>query len=262
MGFDFDGETAVVTASSSGLGYASAEVLAAEGANVVICGRDPDRLAAAEADLSDVGSGNVLAVQVDITRAADVETLIESAVDEFGGIDHLVTSAGGVPPGDFSDMSDEDWDAAHDMLVMSVVRAVRAARPHLEASDAGTITCITSTTVREVIDGLVLSNAVRRGVTGLVGSLARELAPDVRVNAVLPGAHETSRIEELVEDSVERGEFDSYEEGLASWADGIPLGRIGDPRELGDAVAFLASDRASFITGACLPVDGGTLRSQ
>ena len=124
----------------------------------------------------------------------------------------------------------------------------------------GTVTCITSTSVSEPIEGLVLSNAVRRGVVGLAKTVAREWAPEVRANVVQPGAHETPRIEELVEASVERGEYDSYDEGLAAWSDDIPLGRVGDPGELGDVVAFLASDRASFVNGVSLPVDGGRLR--
>lgn len=146
------------------------------------------------------------------------------------------------------------------MLVMSVVRAVSAARPHLEASDAGTITAITSTSVSEPIEGLVLSNAVRRGVIGLVKTVAREFAPDVRANAVLPGSHETPRIEELIEAAVDRGGYDSYEAGRQGWAEPVPMERLGDPLEFGDTIAFLASERASYINGASLPVDGGRLR--
>jgi NAD(P)-dependent dehydrogenase (short-subunit alcohol dehydrogenase family) len=120
---------------------------------------------------------------------------------------------------------------------------------------------ITSTSVREAIDDLVLSNAVRRAVIGLVKTVAREFAPEVRANAVLPGPHETPRIEALVEQALDRGEFADYEAGLASWAADVPLGRVGDPGELGDVVAFLASERASYVTGTALPVDGGRLRS-
>ena len=260
MDLRLDGDTALVTASSSGLGFAAAASLAAEGANVVVCGRTPDRLADAEAALADE-PGDVLAVEADVTDRDDVVALVEATVDEFGSLDHVVTSAGGVPPGTFDDATDDQWRGAFDTLVMSAVWTLRAARPHLADSDAGTVTCITSTSVREAIDGLVLSNAVRRTVIGLVKTIAREWAPEVRANAVLPGAHETARIEELIEDAIDRGEVDSYDEGLADWADDIPLDRIGDPRELGDVVAFLASDRASFVTGAALPVDGGTLRS-
>ena len=260
MDFELDGNTALVTASTSGLGLASAEALAEEGANVAICGRDGDRLDAARETVAGAGAGDVLAVQADITDGDDVERLVGETVDELGGLDHLVTSAGGPPSGAFLDIAEEEWYAAYDLLVMSVVRALSAAHPHLAASDAGTWVAITSTSVREPIEGLVLSNAVRRGVTGLVETVAREFAPAIRANAVLPGSHETPRIEELVETGVERGEYDSYDEGLADWSDGIPLERVGDPRELGDAVAFLSSARASFITGTALPVDGGSLR--
>lgn len=258
MDLGFDGETALVTASSSGLGYASAAALADEGANVVICGRTPDRLDKAAQQLTDK-SGEVLAVEADLTEKGDVEALVTAAEEEFGSLDHVVTSAGGVPPGRFQEMTDQEWYRAYDTLVMSLVWTLRAARPHL-TDGRGTVTCITSTSVREAIDGLVLSNAVRRAVIGVVKTIAREWAPEVRANSVLPGAHETARIEELVEDAVDRGEHGTYEEGLAAWAEDIPLDRIGQPSELGDTVAFLASRRASFVNGASVPVDGGTLR--
>ena len=260
MDLRLDGNAALVTASSSGLGFASAASLAAEGANVVICGRTPARLEEAEASLAEA-PGEVLAVEADVTDREDVAALVEATVEEFGGLDHVVTSAGGVPPGTFDETTDDQWRDAFDTLVMSAVWTLREARPHLIDSDAGTVTCITSTSVREAIDGLVLSNAVRRTVVGLVKTIAREWAPAVRANAVLPGAHETARIEELVEDALDRGEYDSYEEGVGDWASDIPLDRIGDPQELGDVVAFLSSERASFVNGAALPVDGGRLRS-
>lgn len=263
MDLGLEGETAIVTASSSGLGKASATALAREGANVVICSRSMAHLAEAKADVERDAdaAGSVLPVEADVTDPDDLSALVAATVDEFGGVDHLVTSAGGVPSGPFLDLTERAWYEAFDLLVMSVVRLVHEAHPHLVESDAGTVTAIASTSVREAIDGLVLSNAVRRGVIGLVKTLAREFAPDVRANAVLPGAHETPRIEELVEAAVDRGEYDDYEEGLAAWSEPIPLGRVGRPIELGDAVAFLASDRASYVTGASLPVDGGRLRS-
>ncbi|XVH32964.1 SDR family oxidoreductase [Haloferacaceae archaeon DSL9] len=261
MDLGIDGDVALVTASSSGLGYASAAALAREGATVSICGRDPDRVANAGSSLAAVGDGDVLATRADLTDPDDIETLVEATVDAFGGIDHVVTSAGGVPPGPFVELTERDWYGAYDALVMSAVWTIKEVRPYLEASDAGTITCIASTAVREVVDDMLLSNAVRRPVVGLVKSLAREFAPGIRVNAVLPGGHETARVAELIDAGIERGEYADYDEGLADRIDTVPLGRLGDPAELGDAVAFLASDRASFVTGACLPVDGGTLRS-
>jgi 3-oxoacyl-[acyl-carrier protein] reductase len=260
MDLHLDGDAALVTASSAGLGFASATALAREGANVTICGRDPDRLADTEAEFEGL-DGDVLALEADITDPKDISALVEATVDEFGGLDHVVTSAGGPRSGPFLDMTEKDFYEAYDLLVMSAVWTVKEAYPHLEASDGGTWTAITSTSVQEAIDGLVLSNGVRRAVVGIAKTVAREWAPDVRANVVLPAAHETSRIEELVEQSLERGEYSTYEEGLESWADGIPMGRIGDPGELGDVVAFLASDRASFVNGASVPVDGGRLRS-
>jgi NAD(P)-dependent dehydrogenase (short-subunit alcohol dehydrogenase family) len=259
MDLGLDGQTAIVTASSSGLGKASATALSREGANVVISGRTPDRLESAAEEIRSHAEGEVVSVETDITKERDIENLVEATVHEFGGVDHLVTSAGGVPSGPFGDITQEEWYDAYDMLVMSVQRAVTNARPYLEESDAGTITAITSTSVAEPIEGLVLSNAVRRGVIGLVKTLSKELAPEIRSNAVLPGPFQTPRMENLIQASLDRGEIESYEEGLSGWADPIPLDRTGDPIELGDAVAFLASEHGSFINGVALPVDGGRL---
>ncbi|WP_435365091.1 SDR family oxidoreductase [Haloarchaeobius sp. DYHT-AS-18] len=261
MDLNLEGETALVTASSSGLGLASAKALAREGANVTICGRDRDRLDAAAEEIENYGFGEVLARQADITDPDDVADIVETTVEAFGSLDHLVTSAGGPPSGPFLDMTEKDFYAAYDLLVMSAVWTLKEAYPHLAESDSGSWVAITSTSVVEAIDGLVLSNAVRRAVVGLVDTVAREWAPDVRANVVMPGAHETSRIKELIEQSMERGEYDSYEEGLADWSADIPMNRIGDPMELGDVVAFLASEKASFVTGTSLPVDGGRTRS-
>ncbi|WP_435348014.1 SDR family oxidoreductase [Haloarchaeobius sp. HRN-SO-5] len=261
MDLNMEDNTALVTASSSGLGLASAKALAAEGANVTICGRDEDRLAAAEAEVEEFGTGDVLSRRGDITDPDDVTDLVETTVEAFGGLDHVVTSAGGPRSGPFLDMTEKDFYEAYDLLVMSAVWTLKEAYPHLAASDAGSWVAITSTSVEEAIDGLVLSNAVRRAVVGLAKTVSREWAPDVRANVVLPGAHETSRIEELVEQSLERGEYSSYEQGLEDWATDVPMGRVGDPQELGDVVAFLSSNRSSYVNGASVPVDGGKMRS-
>ena len=261
MDLGIEGNAALVTASSSGLGKASAVALAAEGANVVLNGRDEDRLAAAVGEVERVATGDVVGQPGDLTDPDDVAAMVDRTVDAFGGLDHLVTSAGGPPSGAFLDTTDEDWYAAYDLLVMSVVRLVHAAADHLRADGGGTVVTVTSRSVKEAIESLVLSNAVRMGVVGLEKTLARELAPEVRANAVLPGTIETARIEELVEQALERGEYDSYEAGVADWGTDIPMGRIGDPAEFGDVVAFLSSPRASFVNGAAVPVDGGQLRS-
>lgn len=261
MELGLDGNAALVTASSRGLGLASAKALASEGVNVTICGTSEEHLAAAEEAIDDLGGGDVITRRADITDPDDVEALVDVTVEAYGGLDHVVTSAGGVPSGTFLDMDEHDWYAAYDMLVMSHVWTLQNAHPHLVESDAGTVVAITSRSVVEPIDNLVLSNSVRRAVLGSMKSISREWAPDVRANVVMPGPHETGRIEDLIEQGIERGDFDDYEEGLADWADGIPMERIGDPAELGDVVTFLSSERASYVTGTAVPVDGGRMRS-
>jgi 3-oxoacyl-[acyl-carrier protein] reductase len=257
MDLEIEGNAALVTASSSGLGKASAKALAREGANVVLNGRDADRLAKARDELEEIATGDVVTQSGDLTDAADIEVMVERTVSEFGTIDHLVTSAGGPPPGSFLETDDEDWYEAYDLLVMSVVRLARAAQPHLaEGDDTGTIVTITSRSVKEALDDLVLSNSVRMGVIGLEKTLSSEFAPEVRANAVLPGPHETSRIRDLVEAAVERGDHDSYEDGLEDWA-GNPLERVGDPMELGNTVAYLSSPASGFINGSTVTIDGG-----
>lgn len=257
MDFEIDNNAALVTASSSGLGKASATALAREGANVVINGRDERQLKTTADEIREAASGDVVPVQADLTQEDDIERLVERTVEEFGGIDHLVTSAGGPPSGPFLETTDEDWYDAFELLVMSVTRLVRESTEHLQASGGGTIVNITSRSVKEAIDSLVLSNSVRMGVIGLEKTLSSELAPEVRANAVLPGPHETARIQNLIEQGVERGEYENYEEGLAQRGEGNPLGRIGDPMELGDTVAFLSSPRSGYINGVAIPIEGG-----
>ncbi|MFW5965627.1 MAG: SDR family oxidoreductase [Halodesulfurarchaeum sp.] len=259
MDLEIEGNAALVTASSSGLGKAAASALLREGVDVTINGRDRQRLEAAREELREVGPGTVRAQQADITDPDAAEELLEGTVSAFGGLDHLVTSAGGPPSGAFLETTEEDWQDAYDLLVMSVVRLARAAEPHLSEGE-GTIVTITSRTVKEALDELVLSNAVRMGVIGLEKTLSREFAPEIRTNAVLPGPHETARIRELVEAAVDRGDADSYEAGLEDWADN-PLERIGDPIELGNTVAFLCSPKSGFVNGAAIPIDGGASRS-
>jgi 3-oxoacyl-[acyl-carrier protein] reductase len=258
MELGIEGNAALVTASSSGLGKASAVALASEGADVVVNGRDADRLEEGVEDVRDAAAGGAEAVGVraDVSQKDDVERLVERTVEEFGGLDHLVTSAGGPPSGPFLETTDEDWYEAFDLLVMSVVRAVRKSEPHLR-DGGGTVVNIASRSVKEAIDSLVLSNSVRMSVIGLEKTLSKELAPEVRTNAVLPGAHETSRIEELVEQAVGRGEYEDYDDGIEDWSAGVPIGRVGEPEELGEVVAFLSSERASYLNGVAVPVDGG-----
>lgn len=261
MDLEIEGNAALITASSSGLGKAAATALAREGVDVVLNGRNEHRLEAAADDVRDIASGRVVTQQGDITDPKAITSLVDRTIDEFGRLDHLVTSAGGPPSGEFLDIPLEEWYEAYDLLVMSVVRLVHEATPYLQDNGGGTIVTITSRSVKEAIDALVLSNAVRMSVIGLEKTLSKELAPDIRVNAVLPGAHETARIEELLTDAVERGEYESYEKARAARGEGIPVGRVGDPIELGDTVAFLSSPRSGYINGVAIPIDGGSSSS-
>jgi 3-oxoacyl-[acyl-carrier protein] reductase len=257
MELDITGNVALVSASSSGLGKASAKALAKQGAHVVINGRDEQRLANAVDEIESVANGRVVGQTADLTDKGDIELLVKRTLDEFGQLDSLVTSAGGPPSGPFLSMSDDDWYDAVDLLIMSVVRLVREAAEPLQADNGGTIVNITSRSVKEAIDSLVLSNSVRMGVIGLEKTLSRELAPEVRANAVLPGPHETNRIKELIEQGIDRGDYDSYEDGVNSRSEGIPVGQMGNPNSFGEVVAFLSSPHSEHINGVALPIDGG-----
>lgn len=254
------GETAVVTASTSGLGYGVARAFAAEHANVVLNGRDEDRLGSAQEQLQPLGEGSVAAVAADITDPDAVTDPVTAAVEQFGTVDHLITSSGGVPSGRFRTLDDVEWQAAFDELVMSVVRLVRAAVPHL-TDGGGTITALASRSAKEPHESMVLSSVVRPCVAGLMKTLSREFAPEVRANVVLPGPHETAGLESHINEGVERDVYSSYEAGLAELTDGVPRGRAGDPEEFGNLVAVLCSERAGYVTGEAILIDGGASRS-
>ncbi len=261
MDLGIDGNAAFLSASSLGLGLASAEALARAGVDVAVCGRNRERLDAAEARLEAIEGGEALAMQADIREREEVVGAVERTIDRFGRLDHVVTSAGGPPTVSVMESEDADWYGAFDHLVMSVVWTVKAAQPDLSADGGGTIVNITSRTDAEIVDGHVLSNAVRRSVAGLMKTLSVEFAPAVRANAVLPGPHETDRIRGLAADAIEAGAYADYEEFLEGMAADIPLDRIGDPEELGDTVAWLSSERSSYVNGRALLVDGGGIRS-
>ena len=254
-------KVALVCAASKGLGRASAEALAREGARVAICGRDADRLARAAAQIAARTGSEVVPIAADVSVAADVDRLVSQTVSHFGGLDVLVTNAGGPRSGSFESLGDEDWRAAIDLLLMSVVRLCRAAVPHLRARGGGRIINITSVSVKQPIASLVLSNALRAAVVGLSKTLAGEVARDgILVTCVAPGYTRTDRVIELNAAKAAR-------EGVTAadierrLVQSIPLGRLGEPAELGDLVAFLASQRAAYVTGATIQVDGGFITS-
>ena len=239
------GRTAIICGASSGLGLATAEAIAAEGANVAMFARRRDIL---ERDADRIGA---LAVRGDVTNGADLERLVERTVEAFGGIDIVVWNSGGPPATKASEITDLELEAAFELLLQPAVRLVRLALPHLRQSAAGRILFVTSGTVKEPTPQLSLSNALRPGLTGWAKTLARELGPEaITVNCVAPGRIDTPRMTELY------GPDGPPPQELAQ----IPLGRLGTPREFGDVVCFLASDRAAYVTGTTVLVDGGSSR--
>jgi 3-oxoacyl-[acyl-carrier protein] reductase len=239
------GRTAVVLGASSGLGLASAESLAAEGANVTIFGRRRELL---EREADRIGA---LAVRGDVTVPRDLDLLVEQTLAAFGGLDILVWNSGGPPPGPATELTVESVERAVELLLLPPVALLPLCLPHMERGGAGRIIAITSVAAIEPVDHLVLSNVVRPGVTGWAKSLSRELGPrGITVNCVAPGRIATARLDQLYPEG-------ATEEQLAE----IPLRRWGTPQEFGDVVCFLASDRARYVSGQTIAVDGGATRA-
>jgi 3-oxoacyl-[acyl-carrier protein] reductase len=237
--------TAIVCGASAGIGLGIAESLADEGANVAMFARRRDVL---EREAERLGG---LAVRGDVSVPADLERLVERTVKAFGGVDIVVHNSGGPPRTSALELDEEAIEAAVQLLLVSAVRLTALCLPHLEQSGRGRIVTVTSSTVKEPVDNLALSNAVRPGVVGWSKTLSREVGSrGITVNCIAPGRIDTARLLEVYPDG-------PTEADLAA----IPLRRLGSPREIGDLVAFLCSDRAAYITGATIPVDGGLLRS-
>ena len=250
---------ALVTASSKGLGRATALQLAREGAKVVICARGQDALHATRDEIAALGA-DVLALPIDVSVPDAAQALVDATLERFGQLDILVGNAGGPPPGGFLAFDEQAWEDAIQLTLMSFVRLCYAAIPALKRSQHGSILASTSITVKQPLPNLVLSNSLRLAVTGLVKSLADELGPsDIRVNAICPGSTRTDRIEQLLADRAQRNGT-SVEDEAHKMAAEIPLGRIATPEEFGRVAAFLVSPAASFVNGVSLLVDGGTYR--
>jgi 3-oxoacyl-[acyl-carrier protein] reductase len=261
MDLGLKGKIAIVTASSRGIGRATAEILAAEGARITICARTAAAVASAAEQIRGRTGAEVLALEADVTRAEDIERIVARTVDTYGTVNILVNNAGGPPAGTFDEVADEAWQAAFELTLLSVIRMTRAVLPHMRRAGGGVVINLQSTSVKVPLDNLILSNAIRTGVIGLAKSLSAELAKDgIRVNNVLPGAIMTDRQQEmLARQSARSGK--SVEEIVRLREAAIPLGRFGDPADLGNMIAFLASDRAGYVTGVTVQVDGGLVRS-
>ncbi len=253
-------KVALVTAASRGLGKAVALRLAQEGARVALCARTKEHLTTTAAEIEARTGRNVLALPADVSDPETAGALVQATIERFGRIDILVTNAGGPPPGQFLDLTPDDWEAATQLTLMSTVRLCYAAVPAMKEQGVGSILAMTSITIKQPLPNLILSNSLRLGVTGLVKTLADELAPfGVRVNSICPGWTHTSRVDQLLRDRAERNGTTPQEEA-AKISAAIPLKRMGTPEEFAAAAAFLVSPAASYITGVSLLVDGGMYR--
>jgi 3-oxoacyl-[acyl-carrier protein] reductase len=252
-----EGKIALVGGGNRGLGRAAAEALAREGATVAVFARDEPALRRAADEISEATGAEVAAFPADVSRPEDCERVVEETVARFGALDALVTNMGGPPYRERVPLDDEDWHAAWELVTQSVIRLCRLAVPHMRARAGGCIVNITTCGVHQLIHGTALSAVSRLATTGFAKYLATELAPyGIRVNNVLPGWIATQRVVDLGEEEAEaRGvPIDTvYGEQTAA----IPMARFGEPEEIADAIAFLVSDRSSYVTGVNLRVDGG-----
>jgi 3-oxoacyl-[acyl-carrier protein] reductase len=259
MDLGLKGKVALVAAASKGLGFGVARALASEGARVSICSRDTASVEAAAAKLRAETGAEIHAAVCDVTKRESIEAWVNGTAAQWGVIDALLVNAGGPPGGLIKDFTDEQWQAAFELTLMSSVRMIRAVLPHMP--NGGSILTITSSSIREPIERLGLSTVMRSGVAGLVKTLADELANDhIRVNNLIPGRIDTERVGQLDAAAAKR-EGISVEDVRARSLSRIPLKRLGTIDEFGAAAAFLLSPAAQYITGATLRVDGGAMRS-
>ncbi|KAA3620393.1 MAG: SDR family NAD(P)-dependent oxidoreductase [Calditrichaeota bacterium] len=251
---------AYVAASSRGLGFAAALELAREGAQVSICGRNLKTITAAAKEITRLTKADVLPIVTDISTAEEIEKSVAAARENFGPIEILVNNAGGPPAGLFDDIGEDGWQRGFELTLMSAVRLIHAVLPGMKKRSWGRIVNITSISVKQPIQGLFLSNALRPGIIGMAKSLAEEVAGlGITINNVCPGWTETERVNEILQARIESS-GKTMDEEMRLATESIPMGRMGKPAELAAMIAFLCSERASYITGVSVPVDGGSFK--
>ncbi len=260
MDLGLKGKVALVTGASQGMGRAVAFALAREGCKLVICARTMGTLEGTAESIRKEAKADVLALAADVSAAADVKRLVDRTKAANGGVDLLVVNASGPPIGPFMSLSEEQWAHAYELTLMSAVRLIRECVPSMRSRGGGSIVAMTGTAIMQPIPNLILSNSVRAAVAGLVKTLSQELAHDrIRVNSVAPGYIATDRMTEIIRDRGER-ERKTFEEAQRSELSQIPWGRLGKPEEVADLVAYLLSERAAYITGNLIQIDGGLYR--
>jgi len=257
MDLGLKNKVALVAASSQGLGRAVAEELAAEGASLVLCAREPKPIAEVAATIADQSGAHVLAVPADVTVTDDIKRVVDAGNERFGRIDILVTNAGGPPAGTFEQITREQWEDAMRLTLLSAIEFARQVLPGMKERRWGRILNITSIAVKQPVENLMLSNSLRAGLTGFARTLANEVAAEgITVNNIMPGYTRTERLEDLANMMAEKQGI-SAAEFRAKWEKEIPMGRLGEPREFAALATFLVSERASYITGTSIQVDGG-----
>jgi 3-oxoacyl-[acyl-carrier protein] reductase len=261
MDLGLAGKVAIVAASSKGMGRAVAEGFAAEGARVTMLARNEVEIARAAESIAAAHRTEVLPLAADVSRADDIARAVRETAARWGRVDALFINAGGPPVGTFADMDDARWQAAFELTLLSAVRFVREVVPHMRRQGGGSIVLLQSTSVKVPLDNMVLSNTLRTGVIGLAKTLSRELAGDrIRVNTVLPGSIDTDRLRQGLAALAQKTGKPVEQIRRDREAD-IPLGRIGRPEEVASMAVFLASERASYVTGVAVQVDGGLIKS-
>lgn len=261
MDFGLTGKAAIVAAASSGLGKATAMELAAEGARVAINARSEEHLRSAADEIQSATGAEVLAIAGDVTNDDLVRKLVAQTKSKFGSVDILVANAGGPPAGFFDDFSAQHYREAIELNLISTINLCREAVPHMRERGWGRIVAITSIAAKQPVENLILSNTARAGVLGFMKSLSQRIAADgITVNTLCPGYHLTERLKSL-SSSIAKNEGVNVEDVYARWAASTPMKRIGDPREFAAVVAFLCSERASYLTGTVIQVDGGAYRA-